>query len=75
VLPLPIGPQDMALLSEAGQMTASDCVPKRPELPLASKEESTDALRSCAEIKPVGGKPLDRFWRLGGGRSPAQSDR
>jgi len=50
-------------------MTASDCVPKGPELPLASKEESTDALRSCAEIKPVGGKPLDRFWRLGGGRS------
>jgi hypothetical protein len=33
----------MALLIEAGQMTASDYVPTYPDLPLASKGASTDA--------------------------------
>jgi hypothetical protein len=32
----------MALLIEAGQMTASDYVPTYPDLPLASKGASTD---------------------------------
>jgi len=34
----------MALLIEAGQMTASDYVPIYPDLPLASKGTSTDAI-------------------------------
>jgi hypothetical protein len=33
----------MALLIEAGQMTASDYVPTYPDLPLASEGASTDA--------------------------------
>jgi hypothetical protein len=32
----------MALLIEAGQMTASDYVPIHPDLPLASEGASTD---------------------------------
>jgi len=35
----------MALLIEAGQMTASDYVPIYPDLPLASEGASTDAIR------------------------------
>jgi hypothetical protein len=34
----------MALLIEAGQMTASDYVPIYPDLPLASKGASTEAI-------------------------------
>jgi hypothetical protein len=34
----------MALLIEAGQMTASDYVPICPKLPLASEGASTDAM-------------------------------
>jgi hypothetical protein len=34
----------MALLIEAGQMTASDYVPKYPDLMLASEGASTDAI-------------------------------
>jgi hypothetical protein len=34
----------MALLIEAGQMTASDYVPIYPDLPLASEGASTDAI-------------------------------
>jgi hypothetical protein len=42
------GPQQMALLIEAGQMTASDYVPTYPDLPLASEGASTDAIRGPA---------------------------
>jgi len=38
------GPQHMALLIEAGQMTASDYVPTHPDLLLASEGASTDAV-------------------------------
>jgi len=38
----------MALLIEAGQMTASDYVPTYPNLPLASNGASTDALLGVA---------------------------
>ena len=41
---LPYWPAAMALLIEAGQMTASDYVPKYPDLTLASKGASTDAI-------------------------------
>jgi hypothetical protein len=34
----------MALLIEAGQMTASDYVPIYPDLPLASEGASTDVI-------------------------------
>ncbi|GLI97054.1 hypothetical protein Sbs19_08720 [Sphingobium sp. BS19] len=47
---LPYWPAAMALLIEAGQMTASDYVPTYPNLPLASKGASTDAIRD-AQIK------------------------
>lgn len=40
------GPQHMALLIEAGQMTASDYVPTCPDLLLASEGASTDDVRS-----------------------------
>ena len=40
------GPQHMALLIEAGQMTASDYVPTYPDLLLASEGASTDAVHS-----------------------------
>jgi hypothetical protein len=42
---LPYWPAAMALLIEAGQMTASDYVPTYPKLPLASEGASTDAIR------------------------------
>jgi len=41
---LPYWPAAMALLIEAGQMTASDYVPICPKLPLASEGASTDAM-------------------------------
>jgi hypothetical protein len=46
---LPYWPAAMALLIEAGQMTASDYVPTCPKLPLAFEGASTDgrsAIRS-----------------------------
>ena len=42
---LPYWPAAMALLIEAGQMTASDYVPTYPDLTLASEGASTDAVR------------------------------
>ena len=42
---LPYWPAAMALLIEAGQMTASDYVPTYPDLPLASDGASTNAIR------------------------------
>ena len=44
---LPYWPAAMALLIEAGQMTASDYVPTYPDLPLASKGASTEAIPEC----------------------------
>ena len=41
---LPYWPAAMALLIEAGQMTASDYVPTYPDLLLASEGASTDAV-------------------------------
>ncbi len=41
---LPYWPAAMALLIEAGQMTASDYVPIYPDLPLASEGASTDVV-------------------------------
>jgi len=43
---LPYWHAAMALLIEAGQMTASDYVQKYPKLPLASKGASTDVIRT-----------------------------
>jgi hypothetical protein len=37
----------MALLIEAGQMTASDYVPIYPDLPLASEGASTEAIHAA----------------------------
>ncbi len=48
---LPYWPAAMALLIEAGQMTASDYVPTYPNLSLAFEGASTDALRSACELK------------------------
>jgi len=41
---LPYWPAAVALLIEAGQMTASDYVPTYPDLALASEGASTDAV-------------------------------
>ena len=41
---LPYWPAAMALLIEAGQMTASDYVPTYPKIPLASKGASTEVI-------------------------------
>jgi hypothetical protein len=52
---LPYWPAAMALLIEAGQMTASDYVPTHPNLLLASEGASTDAVpkfRLIEENKP-----------------------
>ena len=46
---LPYWPAAMALLIEAGQMTASDYVPTYPDLLLASKGASTDASQLVAQ--------------------------
>ena len=52
---LPYWPAAMALLIEAGQMTASDYVPKYPDLMLASKGASTDAMSG---VNPIGNAKL-----------------
>ena len=41
----------MALLIEAGQMTASDYVPIYPDLPLASEGASTDVFRKTPKAR------------------------
>ena len=43
---LPCWPAAVALLIEAGQMTASDYVPIYPDLPLASEGASTEDICS-----------------------------
>ncbi len=48
---LPYWPAAMALLIEAGQMTASDYVPTCPKLPLASEGASTDAIRIPTQLQ------------------------
>lgn len=48
---LPYGPAASGAASEAGQMAASDNVPRPPNKPLASYGASTD------------GKRTDSFWR------------
>jgi hypothetical protein len=47
----------MALLIEAGQMTASDYVPIYPDLPLASERAATDAIRSDFHCPAMGEPP------------------
>jgi hypothetical protein len=47
---LPYWPAAMALLIEAGQMTASDYVPVYPDLPLASKGASTEAILLSTQL-------------------------
>ena len=49
---LPYWPAAMALLIEAGQMTASDYLPTYPDLLLASEGASTDAVRSSHRKLP-----------------------
>jgi len=68
----------MELLIEAGQMTASDYVPIYPDLPLASKGASTDAVRwrasDCSFAPKFGRTAASRaadklpfkFGRMGG---------
>jgi hypothetical protein len=51
---LPYWPAAMALLIEAGQMTASDYVPTYPNLPLASEGASTDASRESTQSRLTG---------------------
>lgn len=46
---LPYWPAAMALLIEAGQMTASDYVPTYPNLLLASEGASTDDVKSAGD--------------------------
>ena len=48
---LPYWPAAMALLIEAGQMTASDYVPIYPDLPLASEGASTDVFRKTPKAR------------------------
>ena len=48
---LPYWPAAMALLIEAGQMTASDYVPTYPDLTLASEGASTDAERYGVRLR------------------------
>ena len=50
---LPYWPAAMALLIEAGQMTASDYVPTCPGLPLASEGASTDAVPLSTQSQPL----------------------
>ncbi|WP_139139338.1 hypothetical protein [Sphingobium phenoxybenzoativorans] len=45
----------MALLIEAGQMTASDYVPIYPDLPLASEGASTEVIHEPKESLVAGG--------------------
>jgi hypothetical protein len=55
---LPYWPAAMALLIEAGQMTASDYVPKYPKLPLASKE----AFSNRASLVKPASSSLSGSW-------------
>jgi hypothetical protein len=48
---LPYWPAAVALLIEAGQMTASDYVPTYPKIPLASEGASTDAVRLSTPVR------------------------
>jgi hypothetical protein len=48
---LPYWPAAMALLIEAGQMTASDYVPTYPDLMLASNGASTDAIPESTQLQ------------------------
>lgn len=50
----------MVLLIEAGQMTASNYGPIDPDLPLASEEASTDAIRDHAGERQVSVETDDR---------------
>ena len=56
---LPYWPAAMALLIEAGQMTASDYVSTYPDLPLASEGASTDAGRLSTRSR-TRGMPLPK---------------
>jgi len=56
---LPYWPAAMALLIEAGQMTASDYVPTHPDLPLASKGASTDDIQDL-DLRADGFEPIKR---------------
>src|ERR1043166_1837067 len=76
---LPYWPAAMALLIEAGQMTAYDYVPIYPDLPLASEGASTDAVQAVGGVSHMGLPPFPRpVWksrcRLGLGLSPKGSD-
>lgn len=51
---LPYWPAAMALLIEAGQMTASDYVPTYPNLLLESEWASTDVVRDLFELPESG---------------------
>ena len=61
---LPYWPAAMALLIEAGQMTASDYVPIYPDLPLASEGASTEVVCSNGADK-LGLVENGRIGRLG----------
>jgi len=50
---LPYWPAAMALLIEAGQMTASDYVPICPNLLLASEGASTEDIINLAHLLPL----------------------
>jgi hypothetical protein len=54
----------MALLIEAGQMTASDYVPTYPDLPLASKGASTDVSPQPAQTRQDGNAPQFRSSKV-----------
>src|ERR1043166_5140761 len=53
---LPYWPAAMALLIEAGQMTASDYVPIYPNLPLASEGASTEDICGVSTKSPSDGQ-------------------
>jgi hypothetical protein len=63
---IPYWPAAMALLIEAGQMTASDYVPKYPDLTLASKGASTDAVWQTTPIKSLTKRHFEAHFRLHG---------
>jgi len=59
----------MALLIEAGQMTASDNVPTYPDLLLASEEAATDAIPT-----PPAKSDIGRFLPFSGGDQACDAD-
>ena len=61
---LPYWPAAMALLIEAGQMTASDYVPTYPNLLLASEGASTDAISIAASRQTKRCGKIERQHRL-----------